>query len=233
VNQCQFSDNKTPHVSKYFDKQVLDTIPYYESFHKETINLIKAAVIQPEIWLDTGCGTGGLVEAALNEFPYTKFRLADPSPGMLKQAAEKLSKHPPSRVEFLGSLPTQNLPPELCGNPDIITAIQSHHYLSFEDREKATKICYNLLKKDGVYLTFENIRPATGKGVEIGKNYWKNFQFSRGRDIETVENHMKRFGVEYFPITVEEHLSLLKKTGFRVVELIWFSYMQAGFYGIK
>jgi tRNA (cmo5U34)-methyltransferase len=36
--------------------------------------------------------------------------------------------------------------------------------------------------------------------------------------------------MEYFPITIEEHLSLLREIGFEVIELLWFSYMQAGFY---
>jgi len=48
-----------------------------------------------------------------------------------------------------------------------------------------------------------------------------------------VENHLKRFNVEYFPINIEEHLSLLRKSGFSVVEMFWYSYMQAGFYCIK
>ena len=90
-----------------------------------------------------------------------------------------------------------------------------------------------LLKNGGLYITFENVRPSTSIGVEIGMEYWKNFQESRGRNQKTVENHLERFDVEYFPITIEEHLSLLKRSGFSVVELFWRSYMQAGYYGIK
>ena len=71
------------------------------------------------------------------------------------------------------------------------------------------------------------------RSIEIGMKYWKNFQESRGRDEKEVEIHLKRFDVEYFPITINEHISLLKKSGFRVVELFWRSYMQAGFYCIK
>jgi tRNA (cmo5U34)-methyltransferase len=63
--------------------------------------------------------------------------------------------------------------------------------------------------------------------------YWKHFQLSQGRDKETVEKHLQRFDVDYFPITVEEHLSLLRKTGFSTVEMLWLSYMQAGFYCVK
>jgi tRNA (cmo5U34)-methyltransferase len=44
---------------------------------------------------------------------------------------------------------------------------------------------------------------------------------------------MERFDTAYFPITVDEHLQLLKACGFETAELFWYSYMQAGFYGIK
>lgn len=44
---------------------------------------------------------------------------------------------------------------------------------------------------------------------------------------------MTRFKHKYFPITIGEHLNLLKRVGFRVAELFWLSYMQAGFYAIK
>ena len=91
----------------------------------------------------------------------------------------------------------------------------------------------NLLNDDGIFITFENIRPATDEGLQFGMKKWKNFQLFSGRDEKTVDDHLKRFDKEYFPITIEEHLSLLKETGFKVVELLWFSYMQAGFFGIK
>jgi tRNA (cmo5U34)-methyltransferase len=38
---------------------------------------------------------------------------------------------------------------------------------------------------------------------------------------------------EFVPITAEEHFDAFAQTGFRVVELFWFSQMQAGFYAIK
>ncbi|HNX57522.1 MAG TPA: class I SAM-dependent methyltransferase, partial [Spirochaetota bacterium] len=58
-------------------------------------------------------------------------------------------------------------------------------------------------------------------------------QLSQGKSEESVNAHLERFDREYFPITVEDHISLLKETGFRRVELFWYSVMQAGFYAIK
>ena len=214
-----------------YDEEIRTILPYYDSFHQETINLIEAVNLNPAIWLDTGCGTGTLVEMALKHFPITKFVMADPSAEMLEEARKKLCGS--DRITFLKPNSTQDLTREIIGTPDVITTIQSHHYLSKEDRIKVTKVCFDLLDEGGIYVTFENIRPMTEIGVAIGKRYWKRFQLSRGRDPETVENHLKRFDTMFFPITVEEHLSLLRKIGFNVVELLWYSCTQAGFYCVK
>jgi tRNA (cmo5U34)-methyltransferase len=227
------SDNNTPHLASEFDAEVMVSLPYYQSFHVETVNLIKAMDIEPKTWLDTGCGTGALVDRAITEFPETKFILCDPSVEMLNQAQQKLKSYPFGDILFLKPLPTQDFPPGICTSPDVITAIQSHHYLSADQRKKATVACYDLLKDKGVYVTFENVRPATDEGTEIGKNYWKSFLLKGGRDSAAVDAQLTRFDREFFPITLAEHMALLKETGFRVVELFWYSYMQAGFYAMK
>jgi tRNA (cmo5U34)-methyltransferase len=225
--------NATPHLPEDFDVRISGVLPYYSHFHQETINFVKSLSFNPIIWLDTGCGTGYLVDKAMEEFPATRFLLLDPSEGMLDQARKKLSFYPAERLEFLKASPTQEFSQELEEKPDIITAIQCHHYLTREGRARATGVCYNLLKEGGVYVTFENIRPLTEEGILAGKRYWRNFQLAHGRTEEEVKEHLERFDTEYFPITVEEHLKLLRGTGFRTVELFWYSYMQAGFYCIK
>ncbi|HSV48837.1 MAG TPA: methyltransferase [Candidatus Acidoferrales bacterium] len=223
------SDNATPHTAETYDAQVQKTLPYYNSFHNETLNLIKATDIEPRNWLDTGCGTGTFVQKAIAQFPNTHFVLADPSPQMLSSAKAKLAGY--SNIEFIEA-PTEKLS-NLKTQFDVITAIQSHHYSTTAKRQKATQVSFNLLNPKGIYITFENTRPLTPQGTEIGKENWKNFQIRSGRDPATAEAHMKRFGTEYYPITLEEHLALLRKTGFQVVELLWYSYLQAGFYCIK
>jgi tRNA (cmo5U34)-methyltransferase len=233
MSNIQSSLNSTPHLPEDYDVQVAKVIPYYSSLHQEVINLVKALPFTPDVWMDTGCGTGSLIKKAITEFPETKFLLLDPSEGMLQQAQVKLSSYATGRLEFMQPSPTQDFMWEHGEKPDVITAIQCHHYLCDEDRVKATKVCYDSLKERGVYITFENIRPLTEEGITVGKQYLGNFQLSMGKSQEEVDKHLARFDVEYFPITVEEHLRLLRETGFRIVEILWYSYMQAGFYCIK
>ncbi len=84
------SDNSTLHTSTEYDRQVRKILPYYDCYHQETINLIKAMHLAPKIWLDTGCGTGNLIEKAAPQFPETQFVIADPSAAMLYAAKKKL-----------------------------------------------------------------------------------------------------------------------------------------------
>jgi tRNA (cmo5U34)-methyltransferase len=219
--------------SKLYDSHIITTIPYYETFNLEIINLVTARGQEPAVWLDTGCGTGNLVNRASRVFPRTKFILADPSGEMLQEAKRKMQNSGIVNFQILDPCGTQeiSLNQEEC--PDVVTAVLCHHYLDRAGRKNATERCYQLLKSGGLYVTFENVRPMTSGGTEIGLTNWQRFQIEQGKPTEAAESHVKRFGTEYFPITVADHLSLLRETGFKVVELLWFSYMQAGFYAIK
>ncbi len=226
-------DNSTAHVSSEYDEQIRKTIPYYDAIHTETIELVKAYCPSPEIWLDTGCGTGTLIMQAYGQFHSTEFYLSDPSAAMLEKAKEKIDKRRYKRIHFLPLSGSESLEWKEKEKPDVITAVQAHHYFDREGRKRAVKNCYSMLKEKGLFITFENIRPSSSPSIDLGMKRWKNFQLEKGRPVSAVEAHMVRFDREYFPITVREHLDLLNDTGFRTVELFWYSVMQAGFYAVK
>jgi tRNA (cmo5U34)-methyltransferase len=222
--------NGAQYSADEFDCSVRKSLPFYESFHGETINLVKTIKGDKGLWLDTGCGTGSLIQKAAGELQGMRFMASDPSSDMLKRANDKLKGL--INVRILNPAPTIDLaiaPDE----PDIITAIQAHHYFERESHRRTTQKCYQLLSAEGLFITFENIRPRTHKAIEIGKRYWKNFEINAGKDEDAATEHLQRFDQVYFPITVDEHLRLYESVGFKIVELFWYSYMQAGFYCIK
>jgi tRNA (cmo5U34)-methyltransferase len=227
------SDNTSPHKAAEYDEEVRRTVPFYHLFHTETIDLVRTLLPDVSVWLDTGCGTGYLAEHALPLLPGVRFLLADPSQAMLDQARGRLARFPSARVCFLGAVATEELAGVVSETPQVISAIQCHHYGGEEVRRLATAVCYRLLEPGDLYVTFENIRPDTARGVDIALERWLRFQREAGRTPQAVEEHRSRFGRNYFPITVAEHLRLLRETGFTVVETFWLSQMQAGFYAIK
>jgi tRNA (cmo5U34)-methyltransferase len=224
-------DNTTPHAAKNYDSQIRKTIPYYDRLHFEILDLVESIQPKCQTWLDTGCGTGHFLELAHDVFSPCRFYASDPSPEMLAVAQSRLAEF--TEISFLPPQPTEQLADPGLPPLDIITAIQSHHYLNREGRKQATRVCYRLLAENGVYITFENTRPDTAEGISIGLKRWGRFQKARGQDEATVKQHQQRFDTHYFPITIQEHLTMLKAAGFRTVELFWHSYMQSGFYAIK
>lgn len=222
-------DNVTAHTSIEYDNKILATIPLYDMFYTATLDLVQNAQITVNKWLDTGCGTGNLLISARELFPKTEFVLADPSNEMLSIAKSKTNID--DIVSFNNNC-TQNLKYD-DNNFDIITAIQCHHYLDKKLRIKAVENCYRMLRTEGIFVCFENIMPLSVKGKEIGLKRWENYQVQCGKSIKEAKCHIERFEKDYFPITIIEQIELLKKVGFKNVEILWVSYMQAGLYGIK
>ena len=227
------NDNTTPHKASEYDENIIKTIPFYECFHAETIDLINIYNSKCEKWLDIGCGTGSFVKRAYDIFTNTTFILSDFSKEMLNQAKNNFNENSMNRIKFVPSCGSQEINKYLSEKVDVITALQVHHYLSKEEREIATKNCYDLLNEHGIYITFENIKPLSEDGIQIGLNRWGSYQEKMGKDKESVVKHKARFNKAYFPITILEHLELLKNTGFDVYEVFWMSQMQCGFYAIK
>ena len=103
-------DNTTPHRAAEYDAGILRTVPLYRQFHTETIDLVRTLQPGASTWLDTGCGTGYLVEQALPLFPGARFFLADPAQTMLDVARARLAGFPSGRLCFLMPWGAKGLP---------------------------------------------------------------------------------------------------------------------------
>lgn len=220
-------DNTTPLIATEYDKKISNTIPYYQEFYIQTLDIIEQCNFEKMNWLDLGCGTGTMEEYAFQRFSDIRFVLVDPSEEMLKQAREKLQN---DAIEFLcdtsASIRFRN-------RFDVVTAIQSHHYMQAEERRKATECIYQALKEGGIYISFENVIPEDEEIKQFELLRWGKYQQRHGKTEEEAEAHIARCGVNYFPLTVNQHIRLLKETGFRRIHVFWYSCMQMGIYGIK
>jgi len=221
--------NSSAFQSEEYDKNIIKTVPFYKEIQEQVVSMVNIMGFHQIHWLDTGCGTGNTAEMAVNSCSPIQITLADPSDEMLEMSKERakrwnLPKH------FILS-PTENL--DFQEEFEVVTAVMAHHYLNGEQRKEATRKCYEALKPDGIYITFENIAPDSLRGKEIGLRRWEDYQIKNGKIEIDAKKHISRFGKDYLPITLEEHLELLKECGFQTVQILWLSYLQAGFYGIK
>jgi tRNA (cmo5U34)-methyltransferase len=221
-------DIVTPVKVSAYDENVRGVIPFYDELHEQAISVIRAHFKDRKIsLLDTGCGTGTFALKALDRLDIQRLALCDPSENMLSDARTKLAGR---KCEFFG-FGSQDMQFE--NEFDVVTAIQSHHYFDRQTREKAVVNCFKALKKGGIFIYFENTAPLTETGKEILLRRLGEYQLSAGRTPGEVDSHLARYGVEYFPINIKEHLQMLENTGFAACELFWHSFMQSGFYAVK
>lgn len=220
-------NNTTPMSAVEYDKEIGHTIPYYEEFHRQTIDVIRNMGFRKVNWLDLGCGTGMLVHKAKKIFSEAQFVLADPSKEMLEKARQN---NPDIKARYVaGGSESMNFHREF----QVVTAIQSHHYMYPEVRKQATWNVYQALCEGGIYITFENVIPFADEVKELELRRWGKYQQEHGKTKEEAESHIARCGVNYFPLTMEQHIELLKAAGFKWIHVFWYSYMQAGLYAIK
>ena len=116
---------------------------------------------------------------------------------------------------------------------NVITAIQVSHYLHIDERKTVLQKCYEALENNGLFICFENFAPFTDLGKTVYLEKWKRYQMKQGKSLEECENHIKRYGKDYFPISISENIELMQNCGFKAVEILWLSNMQVGIWGIK
>lgn len=221
------NDNTTPMSAAEYDDKINNTIPYYSEFYAQTLDVIAQCGFSELDWLDLGCGTGTLEEKALQVFPSARFVAVDPSEKMLEQARNKLAGH---KIAYVIG---KSLEISYKAQFNVVTAIQSHHYMREEERRQSVQNVYDALRDGGIFICFENVIPESEDVKKQELLRWGRYQQRHGKTEAEALAHNARCGTSYFPITVPQHIQLLESCGFKDVHVFWLSYMQMGIYGFR
>lgn len=217
------SNRKMAFSAESYDRNILNTIPHYDEVYNQISDAVSVAFSNKAVsWLDIGCGTGKMAKVAFEQCNVEKMICTDNSSAMLKVAKQKINF---SSVEFL-NLPIEEI--NYDSQFDVITSILVNHYMTCKERMIAVRNCYHALKEEGIFITFENFAPCDEAMKTLYLKRWKKYQYSKGKSIKECEKHLSRYNTEYFPITIQEQIKMLRDCGFMSVEIFWCSYMQVG-----
>lgn len=221
------NDNVSAFNAIEYDEKIKRTLPYFEEFYKQVIDIVNIHFGGPVTWLDIGCGTGKMEEVAFISGNIEKIVACDISEKMIAIVKKRFED---KNIELI----TASIF-DVCTDTkfDVVTAIQVFHYLQREERIEAIRKCYEALNPNGIFITFENFAPYSEPGKCLFLKRWKSFQLSQGKSMEESNRHIGRYGKAYFPITISEHLEVFKQCGFVNVEILWVSNMQVGLLGVK
>ncbi len=179
-----------------YDKNIVATLPYYEEYFKQIIEIVHVAFHVPIVWLDIGCGTGKMADMAIRNLQVENMICCDNSPQMLKIAKERICS---SKIDFRETL-IQNL--QYDSDFDVITAILITHYLKNEEKIASIRNCYNALKKNGLFFTVENFAPNNDMFRRLYLERWKSISAK-------MEKAKKNVKAMYLDIIQNTFLSLL------------------------
>lgn len=221
------NDNKSAFSSSDYDRKIKQTIPYYDEFYEQVVDLVKILKYDTIKWLDIGCGTGKMGSVVLENVEIEKFVFCDSSDEMIKSVKNRFKYH---NAEF-SVCDVREI--DYVDEFDVITAIQVNHYLHIHERRIALQKCYEALKDRGVFISFENFAPFTDLGKSVYLEKWKRYQMDQGKNLQECNKHIERYGKDYFPISLSEHMELMRNCGFGIVEVLWLSNMQVGYWGMK
>lgn len=191
----------------------------------------KRIVPNAENLLDIGCGGGNYSLMMLSKIPDLNCTLVDLSKPMLDKAFERVSKKTNRKVEILqGDIRDIQLPEN---HFDIILAGAVLHHLRDDfDWETTFEKLFKLLKPDGCLMISDLITQDT----ELLNDYiWERY----GDYLEALSGKEYRQKVldyvekEDSPRSMNYQLDLMKKVGFRKVEILHKNMCFGAFGGIK
>lgn len=148
-------------------------------------------------FLDVGCGTGTLIAKVLDEYPKTNFVGIDASRKAIGQA-RKLLRGTTARLDVMEA-------EAMAFSNEFDIAYLGESLYSTQNKQKATDNCFSALKKKGIIAVIEGLLPTSGIRTDENK-------LIMGMQLDFALQG-QRF------LTSKEIQSILKKSGFRNVQL--------------
>ena len=211
-----------------YDAKIRSTIPRYDALLSDALDVAVHSGVDVKYWVDVGAGTGNMAIMAMARFPKAKFTLLDISSDMLSVAKSKAGEE--RTVYVHGSSDRMKIADQ---SADVVTCIQSNHYYEEDGHAKVLEECYRILRPGGLLIVSENVASRTEGGYRLARSRIKSYLVEKGDTDEAAEKYLDRYGTEYHPHTVEQHIKLLEDAGFRDVEVFFYNYGQAGFFAFR
>lgn len=181
--------------------------------------------------LDIGCGAGNYTLKMLSKLPGLNCTLVDLSRPMLKRAEERVREKTNGKIDvFEGDIREVNLPQD---HFDIVLAgAVLHHLREDEDWENVFGKIYSLLKPGGSFWISDMVSHDSGA---VHAMFWREYgnylENAGGKDYrEKVFAYIEK---EDTPRSVTYQTELMKKTGFKTVEILHKNSCFAAFGAIK
>lgn len=217
-------------VAPTFDTHVRQSVPGYSRFQESVVSMTDFFLLEEGCVLDLGCATGETLHAIYKRNRDMSLRLmgVDESPEMIQEALRKtmgnqVFEFHPSTIESF-SFPL---------DVDVITSLLTIQFTSQRHRKDLLDKIYKSLKPGGAFLFVEKCYADSSQTQEMFTQLYHDFKEKQGLDAEEIRIKDKSLRGVMSLYTTFENEEMLKKAGFKHVEMFFKDLNFAGWIAIK
>jgi tRNA (cmo5U34)-methyltransferase len=198
-----------------FDKLFFKIMPRYEEMMQALVDALPFAKKKRLEVVDLGCGTGNLSKKILSAYPRARITCIDMAENMLKMARAKLKDN--RNVTFwLGDARDFN-----CNKKyDAIVASMVLHHVESSDKPRFYRKIHNSLSKDGVFFNIDIFLSSSKNLQKLYMDKWKTFMKTNGLAVKKTNEMIIRHQREDRPVVFEDELAIMRKAGFKNVDVV-------------
>ena len=212
-------------VAKVFDDMVSRSVPYYAEMQRMTGELARDFAKPNTNLYDIGCSTATtmiLLDDVVDKS--VKFIGLDNSQEMLDKAKDKMAQAGFNRQYELSV--TDLNQPFAIENASVATLLLTLQFVRPLYRERVVKSLYDGLNHDGALILIEKV---TSEDTIFNRLFINNYyDFKKRNGYTETEISQKREALEnvLIPYRMEENFELLRKVGFKQIEVFfrWYNF---------
>ena len=219
-------------VTSVFDDMLDRSVPFYIEIQRMIAEMVNDFAVDGSNIYDLGCSTGtALVNLASQIKKDVKLIGIDNSDEMLKRCKEKLNKHGViNNFELQKVDLNQGI---TISNASVVVMILTLQFVRPLYRNALVKSIYRGMNKDGCLILVEKV---LGESPLLNRLFIKYYYaMKKKRGYSNLEITQKREALEniLIPYKLLENREMLKKTGFREIDVFFKWYNFSGIVAIK
>lgn len=194
-----------------FDDHVKKSVPLYEEFHKDIINMSVYFSQKNTKIIDIGTSTGVLLNDLYNINKHRNMECIgiDIEKDMIEECNNRYN----------------NLKFEVCDaldfdytNSSIITSVLTLQFINKKERKEIIKKIYNEMNEDGALFIVEKVKNNIPDVHDIYNDIYYDFKRDNLTDEDVLDKNVSLRGVMK-PLTLQDNIQILKNAGFNKIDV--------------
>ena len=194
-----------------FDEHVNSSVPMYNEFHNEIINMSCFFAQKNSKIIDIGTSTGILINKLKenNKEKNIDFVGIDIEEDMIKECKKRYDNIDFFNIDAIDFDYT---------NSSIITSVLTLQFINIKDRKRILNKIYNQLNDGGVLFVVEKVRTDIPLIHDIYNDLYYDFKLKQFTSDEIMKKNQSLRGIMN-PLTVNENIEMFKEAGFEKIDI--------------